>query len=95
MTPPDLEAPETTLTSMPPAVTGNETAVFQFTANDGPNGDPLTAMRFECRLDAPADPPVPPEEPELEPPDPTEPPEVPEPPEGEFWGGVRRARTPT
>jgi CSLREA domain-containing protein len=85
MAPSDLEAPETTLTSTPPAVTGNETAVFEFTANDGPNGDPLTAMTFECRLDAPPDPPVPPEEPDLEPPDPNQPPEVPEPPEGEFW----------
>ena len=40
ITPADLEAPQTTLTSTPPAVTGNETAVFEFTANDGPNGDP-------------------------------------------------------
>ncbi|HEV2950708.1 MAG TPA: right-handed parallel beta-helix repeat-containing protein, partial [Actinomycetota bacterium] len=85
MTPPDLEAPQTTLTSTPPAVTGNETAVFEFTADDGPNGDPLTAMTFECRLDAPPDPPVPPEEPDPEPPDPNEPPDLPEPPEGEFW----------
>ncbi len=93
MAPVDLAAPETTLTSVPPAVTGNETAVFEFTANDGTNGDPLTAMRFECRLDAPPDPPLPPEEPELEPPDPTEPPEVPEPPEGEFWAECSSPKT--
>ena len=85
VTPADLVAPETILTSTPPSTTGNETAVFEFTANDGPNGDPVTAMTFECRLDAPPDPPVPPEEPELEPPDPNEPPELPEPPEGELW----------
>ncbi|SDU18316.1 parallel beta-helix repeat (two copies) [Jiangella alkaliphila] len=85
ITPPDLAAPQTTLTSVPPAATGNQTAVFEFTANDGPTGDPVTAMIFECRLDAPPDPAVPPEDPELEPPDPTEPPELPEPPEGERW----------
>ncbi|MDZ5622522.1 right-handed parallel beta-helix repeat-containing protein [Nocardioides sp. HM23] len=85
VTEPDLEAPQTTITVTPPAVTGNETSVFEFTANDGPTGDPVTAMTFECRIDAPPDPPVPPEDPELEPPDPTEPPDLPEPPEGEFW----------
>ncbi|WP_165821285.1 right-handed parallel beta-helix repeat-containing protein [Nocardioides gansuensis] len=93
VTPADLASPQTTLTSVPPAVTGNETAIFEFTANDGPNGDPLTAMRFECRLDAPADPPLPPEEPDPEPPDPNQPPEVPEPPEGEFWAECSSPKT--
>ncbi|WP_162605917.1 right-handed parallel beta-helix repeat-containing protein [Jiangella aurantiaca] len=93
ITPPDLQAPQTILTSTPPALTGNETARFEFTADDGADGDPLTALTFECRLDAPPDPSVPPEEPDLEPPDPNEPPELPEPPEGERWGECSSPQT--
>ena len=94
MTPADLDgARDDRSPSTPPAVTtGNETAVFEFTANDGPNGDPLTAMTFECRLDAPPDPPVPPEEPELEPPDPNEPPERARAAGGRVLGRSARAR---
>ena len=44
---------------------------------------PETALRYECRLDAPADPVIPPEPPE--PPEPGQPPEVPEPPVTEHW----------
>ncbi|HEX7255365.1 MAG TPA: right-handed parallel beta-helix repeat-containing protein [Gaiellaceae bacterium] len=88
--PQDTSAPQTTITDgplgppPPPAggSIGGETSVLTFTADDGPNGTPLTAMTFECRLDAPPDP-VEPVEPELEPPDPN--PEIIEPPEGENW----------
>jgi parallel beta-helix repeat protein len=87
----DLSAPQTIITNgplgPPPApadgTTGNESAAFTFTGDDGPLGTPPTALTFECRLDAPPDPVVP-EEPELEPPDPLDP-ELPEPPEGELW----------
>jgi hypothetical protein len=76
----DVTAPQTTLTGTPPAVDGNETAVFTFTATD--NTSPLTAMSFECRLDFPEDV-VEVVPPELEPPD--GPPEAPEPPSSEWW----------
>ena len=59
-------------------------AVFEFTADDGPGGTPLTGMVFECRIDPLPDPV---EEPELpEPPEPPgSPPEIPEPIDGEGW----------
>ena len=88
MAPEDLTPPETFLDGTPPASGGNDRADFIFRGEDAgwpATGDAPTALRFECRLDAPPDPPVPPEEPELEPPDPTDPPELPEPPEGELW----------
>ena len=63
ITPIDLTAPETEITSGPvgpnPApgmMTASETAVFEFTAEDGPGGTAATALTFECRLDAPPDP---------------------------------------
>lgn len=79
---PDTTAPETSLTEMPLNPTGSSSATFRFTATDA--GTPLTAMIFECRLDAPPDPLPEPEPPVLEPPEPG-PPQVPEPIEGEGW----------
>lgn len=62
---PDLEAPNTTLTQNPTNPSSSlGTAVFDFTGTD--NVAPPGALRFECRLDAPPDPPDPD-------PDPTEP----------------------
>jgi parallel beta-helix repeat protein len=85
VTPPDTTAPDTQITRAPSALTSSEIAVFEFTGNDGSTGTPVTALTFECRLDAPPDPAEPVDPPDLEPPDPNEPPDVPEPPEGENW----------
>jgi hypothetical protein len=81
-----MTAPETTIISTPSNPTGSTSATFSFTADDGPNGIPLTALTFECRLDPLPDPPPDPEPPDTEPPDPGEPPDIPEPPEGVGWG---------
>ncbi len=81
---PDITAPDTTITEGPANPTsGFQAARFTFTGND--NVAPVTALRFECRLDAPPDPPQDPD-PDPDPPDPTEPPEPPDIPEGENWG---------
>ncbi len=88
---PDVTPPDTFITDGPVgpppvadgAMTADENAVFTFIGDDGPNGTPLTAMRFECRVDAPEDPEIQ-EEIDLEPPDPNDP-DVPEPPEGLGW----------
>ncbi|HEV3378728.1 MAG TPA: right-handed parallel beta-helix repeat-containing protein, partial [Thermoleophilaceae bacterium] len=87
----DLTPPNTIIddgpvgpTPSPTASTGSETAVFEFHGVD--NATATSAMVFECRVDAPPDPPLPPEDPDLEPPDPLEQPELPEPPEGANWG---------
>jgi hypothetical protein len=76
LTPPDTTAPETTITGSPMNPTGSTSATFTFSANDGPNGTPLTAMVFECRLD-----PLPDPLPEPEPPDPNRPTGAPDPPD--------------
>ena len=79
----DLTPPDTQVDSGP--ADGDRAAelpqVLRFTGTD--NVAPATALRFECRLDPPADPVIPPEPPE--PPEPGEPPEVPEPPVTEHW----------
>jgi CSLREA domain-containing protein len=77
---PDLTAPDTTILTGP--LDGSSTfdpQTFTFTGSD--NSAPATALRFECRLDAPPDPPGEPPEP----PEPGEPPEPPEPPDTETW----------
>ena len=67
-------APDTQILTGPPQpVTGQTSATFTFTGTD--NTTPATAMTFECRLDAPPDPPIPPD-PDPEPPHPNEPPDV-------------------
>ncbi len=70
---PDTTAPNTEITAAP--ANGSSALApqtFAFTATD--DQAPVTAMRFECRLDAPPDPePEPPEPPE--PGDPVEPPQ--------------------
>jgi CSLREA domain-containing protein len=78
--PPDLTPPETVLDSTP--VDGASTAsphTFTFSGSD--DVAPTTALRYECRLDAPPDPPAEPPEP----PEPGEPPEPVEPPASETW----------
>ena len=77
---PDTTAPNTEITGAP---TSGSSALasqtFAFTATD--DQAPVTAMRFECRLDAPPDPePEPPE-----PPEPGEPPEPPQPVDVDNW----------
>ncbi|MGQ0576199.1 MAG: right-handed parallel beta-helix repeat-containing protein [Pseudonocardia sp.] len=68
--PADTTAPDTLITASPgPA--GGTTARFEFTSEDGPAGTPVTAMRFECRLDPGPDP--------VLAPDPVELPDVPDP----------------
>jgi parallel beta-helix repeat protein len=92
VTPLDLTAPNTFLITAPVSPTGSFAATFAFSGTD--NFVPLTALIFECRLDAPADPPVEPEpEPDPEPPDPGAPPELPEPPEGENWAACASPMT--
>jgi CSLREA domain-containing protein len=85
----DTVAPETVLLSGPtpvtpalPSATASTSATFTFTGTD--NRTAPTALRFECRLDAPPDPAPEPEEPPTEPPEPgqTENPEI---PEGLHW----------
>jgi CSLREA domain-containing protein len=72
---PDITGPDTafTLTPVPPSST-LATVRFEFTGSD--NRTPAEALRFECRLDAPPDPPAP--EPE--------PGEPPQPPDVDNWG---------
>jgi len=71
---PDLTAPDTQLVTRPADGSSMfDPQTFTFTGTD--NTAPETALRFECRLDAPPDPPS-------EPPEPGEPPE---PPESETW----------
>ena len=68
---PDFEPPDTFLSTTPPNPHGMlDTVSFTFGGTD--NVAPPTALRFECRLDAPPDPPVVPN-PELEPPEPGDP----------------------
>ncbi|MBK9053061.1 MAG: right-handed parallel beta-helix repeat-containing protein [Chloroflexi bacterium] len=70
----DLTPPDTALLTFP--IDGSstaETAVFTFTGSD--NLAPPTALRFECRLDAPPDPA----------PEPPEPGEPPQPPNVDNW----------
>jgi CSLREA domain-containing protein len=86
LTPPDVTAPDTSITGSPFNPTGSTSATFTFSANDGPNGTPLTAMVFECRLDPPPDPLPEVEPPDVEPPDPGAPPDPPDPPETLGWG---------
>lgn len=66
----DITPPDTAILTQP--ATGSstlETAIFTFTGSD--NLAPATALRYECRLDAPPDP-------EPEPPEPGEPPQPPD-----------------
>ena len=83
----DLTAPETQIDTHPPDPTQSTLATFTFSATDART--PATAMVYECRLDAPPDPPFEPEpDPDPEPPSPNEPPEPPDidtPPDGEGW----------
>ncbi|MBX3055537.1 MAG: right-handed parallel beta-helix repeat-containing protein [Anaerolineae bacterium] len=66
----DLTPPDTILLTTPPNGSSTmEAAVFTFTGSD--NISPPTALRFECRMDAPPDP-------EPEPPEPGEPIEPPD-----------------
>ncbi len=77
---PDLTAPDTEILTFPADNSSMfEAQTFTFTGSD--NVAPDTALRFECRLDAPPDPPVEPPEP----PEPGEPPEPPQPPDSETW----------
>lgn len=72
----DIDRPDTQLVSTPANPSSFlSTAVFTFTATD--NATPVEAMRFECRLDAPPDPPFTPD-----PPEPGEPVDF---PSGEGW----------
>ena len=77
---PDLVAPDTAVTVHP--VNGSSSLSpqrFEFSGSD--DQAPLTALRFQCRLDAPPDPePEPPD-----PPDPGDPPEPVEPPAADNW----------
>ncbi len=77
---PDLTSPDTEILTGP--ADGSSTfdpQPFTFTGSD--DTAPPTALRFECRLDAPPDPPTEPPEP----PEPGEPPEPPQPPDTETW----------
>ncbi len=77
---PDLTAPNTEILTAPADNTGTlDPHTFTFTGTD--DVAPATALRFECRLDAPPDPPAEPPEP----PEPGEPPEPVEPPDSETW----------
>ncbi|MBK8903182.1 MAG: right-handed parallel beta-helix repeat-containing protein [Anaerolineaceae bacterium] len=70
----DTVAPDTTILTAPANGSSNlEAATFTFTGSD--NVAPVTALHFECRLDAPPDP-DPPEPPDPEPPEPGDPPDV-------------------
>ncbi|MHA6780363.1 right-handed parallel beta-helix repeat-containing protein [Pseudonocardia saturnea] len=72
----DILRPDTVLVTTPANPSSNlSTAVFTFTGSD--NATPPEALRFECRLDAPPDPPF-----EPEPPAPGEPVDI---PSGEGW----------
>jgi CSLREA domain-containing protein len=77
----DVTPPDTQILTAPPDGSSTfDPQTFTFTGSD--NTAPVTALRFECRLDAPPDPePEPPE-----PPEPGEPPEPTEPPASETWG---------
>jgi CSLREA domain-containing protein len=77
----DVTAPDTEILTGPPdGISTFDPQTFTFTGSD--DTAPATALRFECRLDAPPDPePEPPE-----PPEPGEPPEPVEPPASETWG---------
>lgn len=84
---PDLTAPDTELLTTPaPGASTFESHTFVFTGSD--NTAPATALRFECRLDAPPDPPTGPPDP----PDPGEPPDPVEPPPSDTW---RQCGSPT
>jgi CSLREA domain-containing protein len=73
---PDTTAPDTLFTQTPPSGHGMLTTVaFRFTGTD--DVAPPTALRFECRLDAPPDPPLE-GPPDLEPPEPGDP-DIPDP----------------
>jgi CSLREA domain-containing protein len=66
----DLVAPDTQILTAPVSGSSSlEPAEFTFTGTD--NIAPVTALRFECRLDPPPDPPL--EPPDLEPPEPGDP----------------------
>ncbi|WP_300009130.1 right-handed parallel beta-helix repeat-containing protein [Pseudonocardia sp.] len=72
----DILRPDTVLVTTPTNPSSNlDAAVFTFTGTD--NATPAEALRFECRLDAPPDPPF-----EPEPPAPGEPVDI---PSGEGW----------
>lgn len=72
---PDMEAPDTFFTQTPPNQSG-QNVVFRFSGSD--NRTPVTALRYECRLDPGPDPtPEPPEPPD--PPEPGQPPDLPDP----------------
>ncbi|SDU85946.1 right-handed parallel beta-helix repeat-containing protein [Jiangella alkaliphila] len=72
--PPDLTAPDTQILTQPAnGASSLSPQIFTFTGTD--NLAPATALRFECRLDAPPDPPV----------DPPEPGEPPQPPDVDNW----------
>lgn len=67
----DITGPDTVLTSTPPNPSSSLTTIhFGFTGTD--NVAPPTALRFQCRLDPPPDPPAP----EPDPGDPPQPPDV-------------------
>jgi len=71
----DLTPPDTEILTFPPNGSSTaEPAIFTFTGSD--NVAPATALRFECRLDAPPDPA----------PEPPEPGEPVEPPDVDNWG---------
>ncbi|PZF81772.1 right-handed parallel beta-helix repeat-containing protein [Jiangella anatolica] len=72
--PPDLTAPDTQLLSTP-ANGASSLAPQSFTFTGTDNVAPATALRFECRLDAPPDPPPPVPEPG----------EPPQPPDVDNW----------
>ncbi|MGA8046498.1 MAG: right-handed parallel beta-helix repeat-containing protein [Dermatophilaceae bacterium] len=78
---PDLSAPDTEVTDAPANGTGS-LSPHRFTFRGVDDQAPETALRYECRIDAPPDgEPEPPE-----PPEPGEPPEPVEPPASETWG---------
>lgn len=76
---PDLTAPDTVITAAPAGPSDYLKVSFSFAGTD--DVAPPTALRFECRLDAPPDPTPPPPEP----PEPGEPPDPVDPTDPESW----------